>query len=535
MISFRVTTQHRYTRQREKLLTSESSVVKPTQAHNTTKKTITDHLKTYGVLWPCILGLTTGRSGLIVASYGSYNQTDEGVFTDGSMLVTLVILGIFLFLLVLKNGYLTKLRVNRLMRACIIAEGATLFMLAAMNFAGYYNDGLRFILSILATLASSGAIFYWLRRARGSTTSTAAVFVFSALFLSEIEIYVCSLFSGNVSNVCAGLLVLLQFPCMIWARRQPQPFTIKSPTQDNDYFGFAKTMLSSKLFLSVTALGIGFLALVIGLLRGYPAGWSIAFTPPTRLAYGILTMALCAGVVVAMLKGKHNTMTVGIWVLMQALACAALILYAALPNSLEYGAVFTTTLNALMVGFTWYIVIAFMSHGWRCPYYYAIAGWIVWLGARAIARMTLAAFYPIFMNDQLMGAIITGLLVVSAQVVFVQFINIARQGQENAETAATQKRSPLQKLMGLDGNENLAEVRQVSMQHNAEEMGKQFLLSEREIEVLTLYALGFTQKRVADELYITAGTAHAHIKRIYSKTGLHSRQEIIDYLQQYTS
>ena len=33
----------------------------------------------------------------------------------------------------------------------------------------------------------------------------------------------------------------------------------------------------------------------------------------------------------------------------------------------------------------------------------------------------------------------------------------------------------------------------------------------------------------------TPGTAHAHIKRIYAKTGLHSRQEILDYMQQYTS
>ena len=89
--------------------------------------------------------------------------------------------------------------------------------------------------------------------------------------------------------------------------------------------------------------------------------------------------------------------------------------------------------------------------------------------------------------------------------------------------------------MALDENESMSELRQATMQHNAEEMGKQFLLSEREVEVLTLYALGHTQKRVAEELFITQGTAHAHIKRIYAKTGLHSRQEIIDYLEQYAS
>ena len=73
------------------------------------------------------------------------------------------------------------------------------------------------------------------------------------------------------------------------------------------------------------------------------------------------------------------------------------------------------------------------------------------------------------------------------------------------------------------------------MRHNAEEVGKQFLLSEREVEVLSLYALGWTQKRVAEELFISPGTAHAHIKRIYAKTGLHSRQEILDYMEKYTS
>ena len=73
------------------------------------------------------------------------------------------------------------------------------------------------------------------------------------------------------------------------------------------------------------------------------------------------------------------------------------------------------------------------------------------------------------------------------------------------------------------------------MRRRAEEVGKQFLLSEREVEVLSLYALGWTQKRVAEELFIQPGTVHAHIKRIYSKTNLHSRQEILDYMEQYVA
>ena len=64
-------------------------------------------------------------------------------------------------------------------------------------------------------------------------------------------------------------------------------------------------------------------------------------------------------------------------------------------------------------------------------------------------------------------------------------------------------------------------------------MAKRYKLSHRELQVLTLYAQGHTQKSVSARLFISPGTTHTHIKRIYRKTGLHSRQDVIDYLQEY--
>lgn len=57
--------------------------------------------------------------------------------------------------------------------------------------------------------------------------------------------------------------------------------------------------------------------------------------------------------------------------------------------------------------------------------------------------------------------------------------------------------------MGLDEGESITDIRKATMRQNAKQMGKQFLLSDREIEVLALYAMGWTQKRVAEELYIS--------------------------------
>ena len=259
-----------------------------------------------------------------------------------------------------------------------------------------------------------------------------------------------------------------------------------------------------------------------------------------------------------------------------------------------------------------------MSFGWRDPYYYALGGWIVWLGCRAIARVTLINVQSLSTNDLLINAIMATCVVISTQVALGQFLKVSQmeaderhdlhvrrmerlekqlsRTQANVEALTILKNNageysecaacanaapmgagaagavgtpnPLQcagvmpiesvdqgetadesrnaqpgskrgmrlvRLMGLDEGDSIADIRKATMRNNAEQMGKQFLLSDREIEVLALYALGWTQKRVAEELYISPSTAHAHIKRIYAKTGLHSRQEILDFMDQYTS
>ena len=60
--------------------------------------------------------------------------------------------------------------------------------------------------------------------------------------------------------------------------------------------------------------------------------------------------------------------------------------------------------------------------------------------------------------------------------------------------------------------------------HDAEKLQKEFGLPDREAEVVALYALGKTQQAITEELCITPATVRAHIKHVYAKTDLHSRQ-----------
>lgn len=498
----------------------------------------------YKPLLPFIIGLVCARTGLIAANYGSYTKTDDGIFTDGSMLCALLVLAVLLAVLIARKEKLSDALVKKLAVLCISAE--TLLIIVAAALSAVTEDTLEqdFLVSIGITFFASGAIFYWLRRAVGAYQATAVVFTFCALIASEVVLWLYTFIPAPFTLVVAALVVLAQFPCMRWSNAVKQPSDIASPTRSVGFFGATKTLVEDKKFLTYTAMGIGLLSIVIGLLRGYPSGAAIPFTLVTRLSYGLLTIVVSAALIYAAIHGRKRTMTVTVWVVMQLLACLALIMYAAFPENLEVGAVFTTTLNAIMVGFTWYIVIAFATYGWRDSYFYAISGWLVWLGCRALARMALVFVYPLSAADLAINAIMGTLVVISAQVVFVQFLSIVhverfKDAKTLEEADAAEPLTPtdktLSRLMGLDTGESLAKIRLASMKHNAAELGKQFMLSEREVEVLSLYALGYTQKRVAEELYIAPGTAHAHIKRIYEKTGMHSRQEILDYMGQYTS
>ena len=59
-------------------------------------------------------------------------------------------------------------------------------------------------------------------------------------------------------------------------------------------------------------------------------------------------------------------------------------------------------------------------------------------------------------------------------------------------------------------------------------IAERYGLSERERDVFALLAEGRTNARIGDDLCIAPGTVNYHTRNIYSKLGVHSRQELID-------
>lgn len=57
---------------------------------------------------------------------------------------------------------------------------------------------------------------------------------------------------------------------------------------------------------------------------------------------------------------------------------------------------------------------------------------------------------------------------------------------------------------------------------------ERYKLSKRESEILTYALRGRTSERIASELTISKSTVETHLRRIYGKTGVHGRQELLD-------
>ena len=78
---------------------------------------------------------------------------------------------------------------------------------------------------------------------------------------------------------------------------------------------------------------------------------------------------------------------------------------------------------------------------------------------------------------------------------------------------------------------DLSEVFDAMLKERCAEVSRVHGLSARETEVLALLARGRSLQSIADALCVAYSTVKTHTDRIYAKTNVHSRQELIALLE----
>lgn len=58
-------------------------------------------------------------------------------------------------------------------------------------------------------------------------------------------------------------------------------------------------------------------------------------------------------------------------------------------------------------------------------------------------------------------------------------------------------------------------------------MAERYQLTNREREILTYLSQGYSLPYIRNELYIAQSTIDTHVRHIYKKMGIHSKEELI--------
>lgn len=500
----------------------------------------------YRVLVPPALGLGLSSAAVNLCTQCAHSITGASTSLGFiSFFSALVIGALFVSTLFVKRY--AKRAVHLSMFVSVHIAGLCALALGASALFGSAPTGAPALaLGVGVTVGSTMLEFYWLRKLRGISAQAAVVVVFSALALGETVTYALSFSGESVWYLAGAVFSFAQFAVVRASRALDVP-SEAFPAVSESYFGTDENRFSNRSFLMVAVLGILLISIPIGMGRGFPYGDSIYMSMVPRLMILIFVWFVSVLWVGHGLKSRMRKLTTSIWVVMQVLLALGAVFFAIWPKTVSIGASFVMAASLVLTAFVWYMTIAFVSFGWRDPFYYAAAGWIS-VNVLTFFGMHIDALITRVMpqNAPVIISVMSFFVLASSQLVFTRLLAAPSERAETefdrsrrAGDPITQedvRRIPLMGVLAIAPQTEVPMVNQRPDVHIATSvmaMAQRFGLTGREVEVLTLYALGHTQARVSEELQLSTNTVHTHIKRIYDKTDLHSRQEILDYIAEY--
>ncbi len=482
-------------------------------------------------LLPCILGLGFARSAQAALSPATIMQSRNG-FSDLSMSFRIIAMIVILAVLFAYGKQLQKRQVNGFM---LINLFACMASLAGLFLAEVFGGPapLCEAIYIVGIVASVYTLFYWFRRLRGCNPATVIVALCSARIVYEAATALMALADHTPLYLVGIAFLLLELGCIHWSRRQRPQDAPSTPLSSDNYFTIDGRIQDMRLLL-FAILSCFLLSTAYDLIKSFPSGTAIDLLPLTRWGVAALAVGLLAIGVLTAFRGKSFTKVVCVFVGLFIGGAAAILLFA-FSDSLQGGALLVTACNSLKDTLKWYIIVAFMSLGKRDPYIYAALAWLVFQSPVLVDTIMwniAAAVEPGALGSEITGTLVTLLLVLAA-CAFIIGLSSVLTAQHQEEPA--QPSGFIRSLIGEERPVSMGQLREEATAEEVRKMGRTFLLSEREVEVATLYVLGHTQSSIAEELCVSKTTVHTHIRHIYEKTEMHSRQDLLDYLKIYGS
>lgn len=383
---------------------------------------------------------------------------------------------------------------NVVLFSVLLCVGATIEMVLA-SFASAPNDALMFAFTVIGTIFSRFA------------TSFFNFLIFRAFsYLGTKE---------KVSNIAASLAVT----CAL--------FTLAT------FFPHMTLQVYYTLLVLFAAVCLALFTLNSRREKGRKRAYSAAtFSPLAYFIYGVCTVAAPA---IGTLREADLSLNISLLVVLAVAALAGIPLLARKNRKLLLlveaatmliGVLLVYALDVPLLSiinggyiFTYILMCALLSCGlpegkgrFLDPMFLIIMGYAVgWVVSRLLEYWFFPAFADMFIAKCLIAATI-GIAVPLYSIMQGYAASPARSGA----TVATSANDDAPKKTASDRIEEISH-----------ELAAEYQLTNRERDVLVFLAQGFSEQFICEELVISKSTAHTHVKHVYSKFGVHTREELI--------
>lgn len=434
---------------------------------------------------------------------------DQRVLGDGGwgLLLSTLFRGLFPLLVVLiLRGRMPSASVLRALNgACTVV----LIVLGELLWMGVCGDASLVVL-IAASMAAGWLYVEWGEVYARLTLQKATLYTCLSLAAAAIVVIALSFAPSFVTG-----LALLAFPlwgCFAFAqslaraRRRPDERTARTPLFS--LRGDAKWIVSLAIY-----------SIVWGIMQALPFGGVAEPTSVYHVVYRVAGAAIVFVPIAQLYLLKSDFNLLSIWYVITAATTVSFLMV--LVSNGELSSIALTLFavaNYLILAYWWIRIIDFTQRSNRPAYVMFAFGWAVMLVFLALGEFI--AKWISHLDNALVMLVSLGVFMV-----VVHLTTLLRSGKTMSRSA-----DEPQVITGLD--EPSADLQQV-IERSIELASVDYHFTKREKEIIVLLSQGRTLQFTADQLGISLNTVRGHMKRLYAKADVHSKEELLDLLEAY--
>ena len=291
--------------------------------------------------------------------------------------------------------------------------------------------------------------------------------------------------------------------------------------------------------------GIALLGFAVGLAGAYPFYQASALSMPLRIVHQVGVCMLSCGLIWwALIRGgalKFGTL----WRFIIGFIIAGIILVALnSENSIAVGILLIAIANTFLAGYLWFTAYDYGRHLSMPTYVVLGAVWIVYILPRELGRCLILRLEAFSGLTLLPVIAISFLVVVGIALLLSDNLPHTRPlfADFAGKTAREMHNQPLERPLAaphtpasaMPTSNTPSTPPSTALDERCAYVRQHFGLTERETDMVRLLAHGRSKTSISKELFISENTVKSYTRNVYSKLNIHSKQQLLDILDNLT-